>query len=146
MQEPSWSHNRFRLGCRWGTLSPSRRHSRCTRFLFTRQPWNRSILVIRKYPYRPNWVANSIMRWTSNGSSVAMMGLYRLVLRGTPKIRQARRSETPRYVHTCCTTRRRFVGLRSFLIQAPVFPSIPEYPIPSRPPVASTGHFPVPMP
>ena len=37
-----------RFGCRLGTLSPSWRQMRWTRFAFTRQPSNRSNAVIRR--------------------------------------------------------------------------------------------------
>jgi hypothetical protein len=46
--EPSVSHRRPRLGCLAGTLSPSRRQIRSTRFLFTTQPAVRSKAVIRR--------------------------------------------------------------------------------------------------
>ena len=48
MQEPSLSQSRPRLGRRRGTLSPSRRQIRSTRFRFTVQPADRSIAVIRR--------------------------------------------------------------------------------------------------
>ena len=48
MQDPSLSHSRPRLGCFWGTFSPSRRQMRCTRLAFTCQPSVRSRAVIRR--------------------------------------------------------------------------------------------------
>ena len=46
--EPSFSHKRPRFGCFLGTLSPSRRQIRSTRFAFTRQPAARSKAVTRR--------------------------------------------------------------------------------------------------
>jgi hypothetical protein len=42
MQEPFASQRRSRLGCFWGTFSPSRRQTRSTRVSLTSQPALRS--------------------------------------------------------------------------------------------------------
>lgn len=47
------SHSRPRFGCRCGTLRPSRRQIRSTRFWYTTQPAACSNAVIRRWPYRP---------------------------------------------------------------------------------------------
>ena len=112
--DPSVNQSRPRLGCFWGTFSPSRRHSRSTRLGFTSQPSPRSSPVIRRYPYRPYRVANAMIRATSRGSSSGTRRRCRCVDRAWPSTRQARRSETPSWWRTWSTACRRRGGLRSF--------------------------------
>jgi hypothetical protein len=48
MHDPSLSQSRLFFGCFWGTLSPSRRQIRSTRFKFTAQPSSRSKIAWRR--------------------------------------------------------------------------------------------------
>ena len=50
MQEPSVNHKRPRLGCFFGTFSPSCLQIRSTRLWFTTQPFVLSIPVTIRYP------------------------------------------------------------------------------------------------
>ena len=80
--EPSLSHRRPRGFCFCGTFSPSRRQIpgspasllagveiRSTRSLPTRQPARLSSAVIRRYPYRPYWLASWMIACVSASSS-----------------------------------------------------------------------------
>ena len=92
---------------------------------------------MRRYPYLPYSLANSVIRLTSRGSSLGTCRSRRCVLRGWPITRQARRSDTrsrPSVSRACSTALRRFAGLRSFPRRPPS-----KWPcrVPHRPTVAS---------
>ena len=113
-QEPSFSHKRPRLGCRGGTFRPSRRQIRSTRLRLTAQPTWRSSAVTRRYPYRPNRFASSMMSAVSRASSSGIRGAFRCVDRCCPSTAQALRSDTPRRRATRSTQARRRPGLTIF--------------------------------
>jgi hypothetical protein len=114
IQDPSFIHRRSRFGCRAGTLSPSLRQIRSTRFLLTPQPASRRRPVTRLYPYLPYCAASPTIACVSASSSDLTTATCRWVERYCPSTLQARRSETPSPSHTALTQARRREGLRSF--------------------------------
>ena len=102
------------LGLLLGTFRPSCRQSLSTRLWLTSQPSRRSSAVIRRWPWRPNCVANATIRRMIRGSFSGVSSSRRCVDRGCLITRHARRSETPKRSRVCSTALRRFDGLRSF--------------------------------
>ncbi len=67
------SHKRPRGFCLCGTFSPSRRQIRFTRSLLTFHPISCSLIVIRRYPYRPYRLADG------PGQRILVVPLRRLI-------------------------------------------------------------------
>ena len=69
MQEPSFSQILARVGCFFGTFSPSCFQIRSTRLWFTDQPSALSIPVTIRYPYLPYLLARFTTSFLSASSS-----------------------------------------------------------------------------
>jgi len=118
--EPLLSRSRPFLGCVPGTLSPSRRQMRSTRFLFTTQPAALSRAVMRRWPQRPFMVASSMMAAVSRSSLSGVLSTRRWVERGGPMTWQARRPDTPSFAQTCSAFCRPCKGLVRFPGEPPL--------------------------
>ena len=81
--------------------------------------------MIRRYPYRPYFVAKAMTARVSFSSSSRGFGSYRCVPLHCPSSRQPYRSDNPCCSRACSTAQRRRSGLRSFPVPHPPAPASP---------------------